>query len=54
MLQELDYELKHLKDNRMLYLQQPNSNIYFKCSKADALNHLTKEKETLQDEQSSS
>lgn len=47
-LQELDYELQHLKNNRQLYLQQPNSNIYFKCTKPEALSHLAMEKAALE------
>ncbi|MPC10365.1 hypothetical protein E2C01_002999 [Portunus trituberculatus] len=53
-LRVLDYELKSLKKDRAsiplfykVYLQQPNSNLYFLCSRVDALSYLEREREKL-------
>ncbi|KAG7158536.1 hypothetical protein Hamer_G026550 [Homarus americanus] len=53
-LRVLDYELKSLKADKRVYLQQPNSNIYFLCKKADALTYLEQEREALSVKQKSS
>lgn len=46
-LRVLDYELKSLKKDRKVYLQQPNSNLYFLCTRVDALSYLERERERL-------
>lgn len=46
-LRVLDYELKSLKKDRKVYLQQPNSHLYFLGSRVDALSYLEREREKL-------
>ncbi|KAK3862097.1 hypothetical protein Pcinc_032008 [Petrolisthes cinctipes] len=47
----LDYELKTLKKDRRVYVQQPGSNIYFLSNKTEALNKLEQDRENLREKQ---